>query len=225
MNIFSVIVFDFDGTLYDSSGVQELSFRLEHDFLHEHEGMSLDEAHNFLLTNGILTEARSATECFLRNGIDPQKWAEYRTKYFDVSCVDPATAVKNEVIAGFRRFGRLILLSSNTLEVMQKIMNYTGLSADIFDEVICSNRNVLGTRFSKSEVFRSIMPANNKLLSIGDRYYSDIEPVIKLGGAGILVNAPSSVPYILEDMNNGVIKTDSTKYKYYLSSQTTAFTS
>lgn len=215
MNTIEAIVFDFDGTLYDSSGVMELSFRLEHDFLQKHEGMTAEQAHNFLISNGILTEARSATECFLRNGINPEDWAEYRTKYFDVSCVDAATAVQTEIIEEFRKFGKLLLLSSNTLEVMQIIMQRIGMSSEIFDEVICSNHHRLTGKFSKAEAFREIINEYKNILSIGDRYHSDIEPAVRLGGAGILVNAPSSVLHILDDISKGIIKTDSTEYTYY----------
>ena len=214
-----LIVLDFDGTLYDSSGVQAQSWRLEHDFLREHEGMTSEQAHNFLLKNGILTEARSATECFLRHGIDPEDWAEYRTKYFDVSCVDRSTAVSPEVIRGFKNFGKILLLSSNTLEVIKTIMQYIALDSGIFDDIICSNHHGLSGRFSKASAFREIITRHEiepyRLLSIGDRYHSDIESVIELGGAGILVHAPSSLQLVLDDMTCGTITSTSSAYEYY----------
>ena len=60
-------------------------------------------------------------------------------------------------------------------------------------------------------MFRKIFkeaPKNASILSIGDRYETDIKPMIMLGGDGVLVNSPHSVSIFLEDMVNERIGTD-----------------
>lgn len=204
------IVFDFDGTIYDISGVREMVFMLEINFLCEHEGMNEEQARKFLVTNNILTRdysrSKSATECFLRNGINPEEWSAYRTKHFDVSCIDPEKSVTSETLSGFRKFGKVLLLSSNTREIISRIMRRINIWENIFDEIICSDSDGIVLPFSKRKAFGKIIRDYNinacDLLSIGDRYHTDIEPVIELGGNGILIKSPSSVQRILEDMNS-----------------------
>lgn len=218
----SVIVFDFDGTLYDISGVREMMFRIESDFLCEHAGMSRDEAKNFMLSEKIITanpsEAKSATECFIRMGISTEIWTAYRTKRFDFSCIDPEKSARQEIIEGFKIFGDIILLSSNTISTIHKIMKQININLSVFSSITCSD-TVTG-KFSKQKIFaglihdRAVKPAD--ILSIGDRYSTDILPLLQLGGRGVLVDGPQSLPRVLHDMKNGGLKESSDSYKYFL---------
>lgn len=217
-----VIVFDFDGTLYDISCVREMMYRVEEDFLCGYAGMSRDEAKSFMIAEKIITpnpsEARSATECFQKMGIGPQLWARYRTEHFDVECVEPSKAVASEVIEGFRNFGELMLLSSNTIETIHRIMERIHVSPEIFSEIVCSS-NSQSRKFSKYDFFSNLISSMNinakHVLSIGDRYMTDIYPLLRLGGRGILVKGPFSLRYILDDMNSGNLLTNSQAYTYY----------
>lgn len=213
----SVIVFDFDGTLYDISGVREMMFRIESDFLCEHAGMSRDEARNFMLSEKIITanpsEAKSATECFIRMGISPEIWKSYRTERFDFSCIDPQKAARQEIIEGFRNYGDIILLSSNTLNTIHEIMRRINIDPSIFSSITCSD-TVTG-KFSKREIFAELIHGGD-VLSIGDRYNTDILPLLRLGGRGVLVDGPQSLPNVLHDMKNGGLKEDSDSYNYFL---------
>ena len=53
------------------------------------------------------------------------------------------------------------------------------------------------------------LPDGSKVLSIGDRYCTDIEPMLSIGGDGILVKKPGAVEKLLEDLKTGVSLTDS----------------
>lgn len=210
-----VIVFDFDGTLYDISGVREMMFGIESDFLREYAGMSRDEAENFMRSEKIITanpsEAKSATECFIRMGISPDIWTAYRTERFDLSCIDPEKSVKQEVIEGFKNYGDIILLSSNTLSTIQKIMSRININPSVFSSITCSD-NAAG-KFSKQKIFAGLIHCGD-VLSIGDRYNTDILPLLRLGGRGVLVQGPESLPRVLHDMKNGGLKEDSEYYAY-----------
>lgn len=213
----SVIFFDFDGTLYDISSVREMMFRIESDFLCEYARMSRNEAKNFMLSEKIITanpsEASSATECFIRMGISPEIWKVYRTKRFDFSCINPEKSVRQEIIEGFKIFGDVILLSSNTLSTIHEIMRRININPSIFSSITCSD-TVTG-KFSKREIFAGFIH-DRDVLSIGDRYNTDILPLLQFGGRGVLVDGPQSLPHVLHDMKNGGLKEDADSYNYFL---------
>lgn len=218
-----IIVLDFDGTVYDIADVIRMSHRNEINFLCAYNRMSRDEAYNFLVSECVITdkpsEAKSATECFMRHGINAHEWSSYRTEHFDVSCIDSEKAVSEEILTGLREFGRLVLLSSNTLQTLKKIAGHININLSVFDKIICSDSSNIKIKFSKkffmSELIREYNISPQDLISIGDRYHTDIEPALNLGGSGILLNHPSSLKILFEDMKSGMIKHDSESYTYF----------
>ena len=51
------------------------------------------------------------------------------------------------------------------------------------------------------------------MLSIGDRYHTDIEPMLNLGGAGIVVKIPTILDKIYYDLKQGNL--EETNYTFF----------
>lgn len=54
-----------------------------------------------------------------------------------------------------------------------------------------------------------------KPLSIGDRFSTDIEPILRLGGDGVLISVPKALSLVLEDLRNKKLKTQSGTYTFF----------
>ena len=52
------------------------------------------------------------------------------------------------------------------------------------------------------------------MLSIGDRYHTDVEPLIQLGGKGIIVNKPIALELVANNMLSGELDTNSQGKEY-----------
>lgn len=217
-----LLIFDMDGTLYDLNDVVQMSYDMQVDFYCKKESISREET-IFIFTQNhiypkILKDSKSATEFFLQNGIDKREWAIYREQFFDVSKIQTNKAVGEYLLREFAQFGRLVLLSSNAFRIILKILDHIQISPEIFDKIICSDLIPSGGVFNKKMAMEylltdyGIRPCD--LLSIGDRYNTDIVPAIELGGKGALLRNPESLNTLLADMKKNNLHSNN-KYEYY----------
>ena len=217
-----LIVFDMDGTLYDLSDVMSTVYETQVSFLCEGMGWPEGKAIQFLEENDIephVTKAsRSATELFMRLGFGRKEWAEYRQKHFPIENVDPAKAVSPILLGRFAKLGDIVLLTSNTSKVCRGILARIGMAENPFVKTVCSDTTGEEIPFDKYHEMKKLMDAHtyDTLISIGDRYQTDIMPALKLGGCGCLVSGCNSLGKVCDDLGSGHL-CSCLEYEYFKS--------
>lgn len=209
-----LIIFDLDGTFYDINDVIESVYDCQVAFFSTQRHISVEAAKDIFVKNSIFPyaspESKSCTEYFERNGIDKWEWAAYRESHFDVTKIDVSKAVSPAVIRQYAEAYRICLLSSNTYVTIQKILSRLGIDAKLFTRIISSDRFVSSNKFNKREAMSAIIRdgslESRECLSIGDRYNTDILPILELGGSGVLVKAPYALGCLLEDLRTSSIE-------------------
>lgn len=217
-----LIIFDLDGTLYNLDDVVPMYYSMEVDFVMKYYDISTYEAEELLNKNGILpyrTEnAKSATDFFINSGIPLNCWTKYREDNFNPDCINSDNAAKTEDIRIYSEFANLILMSSNTFKNICKILEKIKIDKNIFDEIVCSDQSPCSEKFSKKESMEKIIKKYNfdvlDTFSIGDRFNTDIDPMLKLGGNGILIKNPLFLKDLAADFQSGLLD-NSEKYKIY----------
>ena len=228
-----VIIFDLDGTLYDLNDVVQTSYDMQIEFLSMKKGLSREDSISFLAKNHVYPvmkkDSKSATELFFQLGFDKKEWSDYRDKRFNVDKIDNNKAIAENVIAEFSNLATIVLLSSNAYAVIEKVLNHIDISANLFDDIICSDRFPYDVPFKKGlpsyEFYKDPIESwaskykvkFDEMISIGDRYETDIKPIIELGGCGILVRKPISLETILSDIKNDALHSCD-DYDFYLAS-------
>ncbi len=210
---FRLFIFDLDGTLYDLDDVVLLNYNMQVDFLRNEMGQTEDEVVEFLSRNHIFPyvciESKSATELFAAIGLSKEAWKLYREKHFKVSNISKEKAATKEVMGEFASIGKLVLLSSNSYKNISDILNYLSIPQELFDKIVCSD-NFNSQKFNKYDAMKLIMQedevASEEVLSIGDRYETDIVPMIKLGGKGVIVSSPQNLKAIFNDIRSNNLK-------------------
>lgn len=201
MNDIKVIIFDLDGTLYNLNNVVSMNYRMQVDFYSAYTGSTNEETVSVFEKNNIYPvmngESKSATEFFLRTGISSEEWNTYRDKHFRVNAINKDTAVDSKLMEQFYELGKLVLLSSNSLNNIYKILNHISISKRFFSEIVCSDNKQGEGSFNKKEemklIAKSFHVSPKEMISIGDRYKTDIEPMLELGGKGVLIDNPSDL--------------------------------
>lgn len=222
MNKEKMIIFDMDGTLYDLDDVVSSNYQMQVDFLSKKKGFSQKEAASFLEKHHIYTEmkkdSKSATELFLEIGLDKKEWSAYRDSKFDVSKIQKIKATDEMTVKSFSQFGIIVLLSSNAYTVIERVLNHLDISPKIFNHIICSDKFPYDVPFKKQMAMEYLSKEYNvdysNIYSIGDRYTTDILPMLELGGKGILLRKPTSMPTVLSHFASRSLKSCE-EYSYY----------
>lgn len=203
-----LIIFDLDGTLYDLKDVHSSNYVLQVEFLQRNMGITYAEAVHRLEQNGvypvITNQSKSATEYFARLGLDMEQWKQYRESHYDASKIDKSKAVPNSTIKEFAEICPLVLLSSNSYENILKILDYIEIDSKLFKAIYCSDNTLLNEPFNKKRAIQIISHDFKvdycNMLSIGDRYQTDVAPIEELGGNGIVINHPTQLPLVLDEL-------------------------
>ena len=97
-----LIIFDVDGTLYALNDVVRSNYDVQLEFFSHEMNITQKEAEEIFTQNSILPykseKAKSATEFFLKNGLDYDKWKIYRETHFSPEAIDRTKAVSEELI-------------------------------------------------------------------------------------------------------------------------------
>lgn len=216
------IIFDLDGTLYPLSDVLQMAYDMQVSFLASMLHISKSAAVKYLEEHHIYPTIRkdshSATELFHELGLDKSAWSTWRERRFDVTKIHRETATTSEILYRFREFGPLILLSSNSYTIIQKILQHIQVVPAVFDKIICSDRYPCKGSFHKKQAMVAVLELfgidGPSLLSIGDRYETDIAPILELGGMGIHLHSVSGLPLLYQALRLQDLKTCA-EYTYY----------
>lgn len=214
--MYDIIIFDMDGTLYDINDVMKSVYSLQVKFLCDKLHQTEREVENLLSYNNIYPEmkskSRSATEFFSQIGIDRDEWSEYREKNYNVKQIDISKAVSNSTIALFSTIAPLVLVSSNTDRIIRQTLNHIHIDSNLFSNIISSDTDLISGSFSKEKVFEKLIKGKHPI-SIGDRYQTDILPMLKLGGDGILVAGPHELGKVYHALKSNNLEQIENYYK------------
>lgn len=218
-----LIIFDMDGTLYDLQDVVGMNYRMEVEFYSALCGLTEEDTENVFAANFILPyvsdKARSATEFFSKNGLDLAAWQEFRERRFDVGQIDIHKVADAQTVRAFRQQGKLVLLTSNSLRNVQKVLKRLELSVEDFDRIVCSDHNYPYLTFNKQKAMSYIIEVfgveSAECISIGDRFQTDIAPMLALGGTGILVRSPKALKDVLWFLSEASGNVDSKSFVFY----------
>ncbi len=223
-----LIVFDMDGTLYGLDAVMPLVYETQIAFLRLKTNVSRDEAVSFFNDNCVFPfvseKSRSATRLFQESGFDLQEWNEFREARFPFDAIAPNAAVSMATMEGFRLSGTCVLVTSNSQKNADRILDKIGIRPTVFNRIVSNDPSPNKRPFKKSDAFRrllddySVQP--HRAFSIGDRFPTDIEPMLSLGGNGVLVSAPESLQRVLMDLSAGTLATCDA-YKYFPAAEAT----
>lgn len=208
MGKYKIIVFDMDGTLYDLKDVISMNYQIQCDFLASKEKMTKMEAGSLLESNCIYPEIRrnskSCTEFFEQRGYDKVEWNGFREEHFDESFISKKNSIENSVLDKFAKHFILLLLTSNSQKNVHRILNHLDIDAANFKEIICSDSTKINTNFNKKTAFEYIIDKYNvestEILSVGDRFETDIHPLLMMGGSGVLIKKPEFLAQLHDDL-------------------------
>lgn len=213
--MFDLIILDLDGTLYSLDDVLVGVYQSQVAFLMTKWGKSEEDVKAYLTENQIYPylsrESRSATELFIKEGIDIEEWSAWRNNHFDEKNINIELAVEEGVVCRLRRLAPIVLLSSNVSEVIGRILNHIGVSVQLFDAIFCSDSPDMPAPFDKRKAMQyiskryDILPAH--ILSIGDRYKTDIVPALQIGANGLLLKRPKYLQNVCEAIEGGQLAT------------------
>ena len=221
MNRFDLIILDLDGTLYDLDDVLAGVYESQVEFLMQKWNKPKEDVVAFLTENHVYPyrsrESQSATELFMRNGIDKDEWTAWRNSHFDEKKIKVENAASEDLIVKLAELSPVILLSSNTYNLIQKILNHIGIRSNLFLDIYCSDKPQIVGRFNKTMAVKMIAERHSvlptRILSIGDRYKTDIQPILEFGGKGVLIENPQSIKQVSKDLSNeGLCSCNSYKY-------------
>lgn len=223
MESIKLIIFDMDGTLYDLKDVAQMSFDMQVSYLASKKGLAKDEAVLFLAKNHVYPlikkDSKSATELFMKLGYTKEEWSRYREAAFDVEKICKDKAVDKNVIIKFSSIAKTVLLSSNAYAVIEKVLKHIDIPPSLFDVIICSDRFPYQEPFSKKRAMEFLSDKYcvkfNEMISFGDRFETDIKPMIQLGGLGAHIQYPSALIDVFNDLSLNTLGSSSSYSFYY----------
>ena len=217
-----LFVFDLDGTLYDLDDVVASNYEIQLSFVMSKTGKTRQEVVSYFEANSVFpvmtTESKSATELFLRDGFSREEWNAFRENRYSVDSIDVNKAVSPKLIEAFRSLGVCVLLSSNSYSTILRILNRIGMRATDFSSITCSDRFEGDRTFNKHDAMMRLLSMYGvepvHMLSIGDRFNTDIRPSLEIGGTGVLVKKPKYLATVLRDLSRNSLR-DCDEYSYF----------
>lgn len=196
---FKIVVFDLDGTLYHRKHYMSQYYYLARRGLKDLCQMSNGEIEQALARNSISEDFRlpqgSVTGMFLSLGISVQEWNQYRNENLDLEKGLMPNERLTNVLYWLAKKYTLAIATNSTAILTDSILRGLELPKHLFSTIITSDS---GLKPKPSPDLFYWLEAKykiefNEFLAFGDRYELDIEPLILLGGSGVLIYTPEEI--------------------------------
>ncbi|MCM1042873.1 MAG: HAD hydrolase-like protein [Corallococcus sp.] len=201
-----VIIFDFDETLYSCNGLRSCYFAhirraLKNILgLDERQAAALMEKYGFVTDNPNAPSFNSTVE---KMGISKETWRQYREDNVMQLDYDTLKCVDNGILKQLSHKRRLYIVSNEIMKHLVYKAEHMGLDLAPFTQVLCAFAE--GSRFQgdKKDAYQEILakegiPAE-KVLVIGDRIKVDLQPIIDMGGNGLLITNVTEIESFAKD--------------------------
>ena len=129
-----------------------------------------------------------------------------------MKCVTIKNPTRNSEIKRISTIAPLVLVSSNTDRIIRQTLNHIHIDSNLFSNIISSDTDLISGSFSKEKVFEKLIKGKHPI-SIGDRYQTDILPMLKLGGDGILVAGPHELGKVYHALKSNNLEQIEKYYK------------
>ncbi|MGM9940582.1 MAG: HAD family hydrolase [Bulleidia sp.] len=214
MGKYELIILDMDGTLYDLADVAEKGYQIQCDFLKQERGLSQEQVDTLFAQNHIYPQRRpdsaSCTEFFEAIGIEKKKWTGYREDHFCFDEINVDTAVRQSVLEKLAHYGTIVLVTSNTIRHVHQVLGRLGISEHLFADILTSDASLIPSPYSKRKAFAWLKEKydvqDRGMLSIGDRFETDVRPCLENGGDGIVLSYPKGLETVVSDMEKNALK-------------------
>lgn len=199
---FKVIVFDFDETLYYSPDVREYYIRyikktiLNLSNLSEEQTDSLMQEVGFTMENKASPSFSSSCGKF---GIEKSAWDNYRIDNFFEINYKNAESIDNKLLNELSNHYPLYIVTNEAYKNILIKAEKLGIDISMFKKIFAPSVEALlgGNVKTKKELYREIIESEkvlpSEVLVIGDRIKVDVEPMLELGGNGLIVTKPKEI--------------------------------
>ncbi|MGX8680243.1 MAG: HAD family hydrolase [bacterium] len=200
------IIFDVDGTFYPASFYIGVYYRfllkaMKHFFRFDEE-----ESRKALDAYGIYPyfdpHAASGTDFMINHGVDVEVWNDYRNRYYRLEDFSHTTIVSHKTLEALYERYDLFIISNNTPAIIADTLDQMQIDPSLFQRIYTSeDLTIQGRKQSKDYIYAIIQKDHHyqygEMLGVGDRYAIDLEPLIHLGGQGLLVDGPEEIDFLL----------------------------
>jgi HAD superfamily hydrolase (TIGR01549 family) len=187
------VLFDLDGTLYDSP---EYSVRLEGEIVRfVSERLGLGEFETKTLLNKRRKELGTLTRTIQSLGIDRNAFFDAMAERIDPSLYISRDPIVRSVIEALRERGfKVGLVSNSGRPLVKKILSAIGLEDNLFDTIVTSTEaepKPSPQPFQLATDKASCAP--NEIAYVGDREEAEIQPANNFGLRTVLLNRDCTV--------------------------------
>ncbi len=203
----TLVIFDLDGTLYPREAYVEQILNVIAEMFVQLRGLSPEAADAELetLRRAIRDDwdKTSTTSFVVSRGFTMQQWHDFRARYMLVAeRLQMNPQVVNDLARLRTRVG-IALLTNNTRAATGKILQRIGFGKGAFDAVVTAE-DVGGTPKPDKRAFEAVLATMRvqavEAWAVGDRYHIDVEPLRKMGGAGIVVSGPKELSMAVDHL-------------------------
>ncbi len=203
-----IIIFDFDGTLYYHNNIEKrYADYLKKVVLNLSYSPTIKanidkEVYNnkYLIKNEDKISFSEICEEYF--SVYRPDWEKYKITQFFEPAYKSTTTISNDILKSLSEKYKLIIVSNELKEHIYYKASKLGIDLSYFESIYSPSIKHYHTCL-KSEIYRNII--NNYLLDnseffvIGDTFHSDIEPILRLGGNGLLVDSTENTELYLKE--------------------------
>ena len=193
-----VIIFDFDGTLYQTPNYKAEYIRyllgviddLSYSDSVKKNPLKYLEQYGFINDDELPSFTENCEEFF---SVYKPELDEYKLTHFYQPDYKNVITMSNEFLRKLQTQSHLVLVSNEVRENIEYKAEKLGIDLSVFDNLYCPSV-AFPKCHTKYEIYKKIvnnyLADGTEIYAVGDRYKVDIEPLLKLGGAGLLVDDP-----------------------------------
>lgn len=196
------VIFDFDNTMYYSDTQLESKLAWLKNAIVTLGRTTNDEAEELMQRTGFTacnTHQPSFSSHLPLFGITMDQWQKYQseTRYF----VDDVQIVPNEYYEKLRsRYPLYIVTNSFVHDIRLKAEKY-GIDFGPFKIYGCEHgKEHMNKKETYAKISEDLNLSPRNLLIFGDRFKIDINPLLELGGNGILINNTNELKSAIEEL-------------------------